>query len=216
MTHKAILFDLDGTLVDTAPDIIDAVNIVLSHYKKPNIPVENIRPYISLGSMMILAEALHYKNNDDRLPHLRQQLFDAYVPIMTNKSRLFPGLGSLLEKLKKKNKPWGIVTNKPEWVAKQLIKELHYDKECQCVIGPETTNTRKPDPDGLLHACRILRLAPSNVTYVGDCEHDILAAKRAGMKSIAVSWGYYPAESKPEDWGADHLCHTAEELSDLL
>lgn len=216
MTHEAVLFDLDGTLVDTAPDIVDATNVVLNLYKKPAVSLDEIRPYISLGSIHILAKAMNCKKDDNRLLHWRQQLLNAYVPILAKKSRLFPGMSSLLEKLKKKNKPWGIVTNKPEWIARELITRLHFDQECQCIVGPEVMNKRKPDPDGLLYACRLLRFPPNKVTYVGDCEHDIMAAKRAGMPNIAVTWGYHLPDTNPDDWQADKICHSVEALAALL
>lgn len=216
MRIKGVLFDLDGTLVNTAPDIIDAVNAVLSQYKQPNISTESIEPYISQGSIAILANALGYKKNDKRLPHLRQQLFTAYQPLLANKSRLFPGMQAILEHLQKKHHPWGVVTNKPKWLADQVLDKLHIAQDCACVVGPDCVNKRKPHPEPLLYACRLLHLPPESVVYIGDCEHDILATKRAGMPSIAVTWGYYPPGPRPTEWGADAVCKTAAELEKAL
>lgn len=212
MKPKAVLFDLDGTLVDTAPDLAAAVNHVLNYHHKPSVSLEKIRPFISLGSTAILAEALELKTNDPRLLELRQQLFNAYQPILAKHSRLYPGLDNLLAKLKHAGIPWGIVTNKPTWLAKQIIEQLDLKKDCAVLIGAESSGLSKPRPEGLLLAARHLHLAPKYISYVGDCAHDMLAAKNAGMRAVAVTWGYYLPDSPPASWGADVICDTSEGL----
>ncbi len=212
MKSKAVLFDLDGTLVNTAPDLTSAVNHVLNHHHKPSTGIEKIRPFISLGTIAILAEALGLERDDPRLPQLRQELFNAYQPILAKDSHLYSGLDTLLAKLKQAGIPWGIVTNKPAWLAKQIVEQLHLKKDCAVLIGAESAGISKPNPGGLLLAARHLHLAPQKITYVGDCANDMLAAKNAQMRAVAVTWGYYLPDSPPESWGADVICETAEEL----
>lgn len=212
MKPKAVLFDLDGTLIDTAPDLLLAVNHVLNHHHKPSITIEKIRPFISLGSSAILAEALNIKRDDPRLLELRQQLFNAYQPVLAKHSRLYPGLDSLLAKLKNTGISWGIVTNKPAWLATQIIEQLNLKKDCAVLIGAESSGISKPRPEGLFLAARHLHLAPQRISYVGDCAHDMLAAKNAGMRAVAVTWGYYLPDSPPQSWNADVICTSAEEL----
>lgn len=216
MKPQAVLFDLDGTLVNTAPDLTSAVNHVLNHYQKPSTTIEKIRPFISLGTIAILAEALGFKRDDPRLPQLRQELFNAYQPILAKDSHLYAGLDLLLAKLKQAGIPWGIVTNKPAWLAKPIIEQLNLKKDCAVLIGAESAGISKPNPEGLLLAARHLHLAPQKIAYVGDCAHDMLAAQNAQMRAVAVTWGYYLPDSPPETWDADVTCKTVEELEHEL
>ncbi len=218
MKYKAVLFDLDGTLVDTAPDIMDAVKILMSHYKKPIHHANELHRYISQGSITMLSQALNFTADDPRLPELRQKLFDAYEKILHKKSKPFPGIPQLLIALQQQAIPWGVVTNKPYWFAKEVMTKLNLIEHCRVLVGPDCAgaNSRKPNPGSLLYACCHINQAPQHVVYVGDCAHDITAAHNANMQAIAVTWGYYPPDSQPTAWNADSVCHTAEELRAAL
>lgn len=214
MIHKidAVLFDLDGTLLDTAPDLTHAINLMLTKYGKQLVDYQSFRQYISQGSPAMLGKSFGVNENDDSYSELRQELFSCYRNNINTKTCYFPGIEELLNHLNESNITWGIVTNKPTDLTEQLLSHYTLMQQSQCIICGDTLSVKKPDPAPLLHACELLNINPNNTVYVGDSENDIIAANAANMTSIAVSYGYFPADTQPHQWQADITVNTANDI----
>jgi 2-phosphoglycolate phosphatase len=204
MNIKTVLFDLDGTLLDTAPDLAIALNIVLQQNARKPLPFDVIRPLSSTGTRGLLGLGFQITEEAAEYPQLREQFLNAYHDHITDQTKIFEGIDRVLHHLEKNGMPWGVVTNKPEDLAKQLLKNFQLDKRSSCIIGGDTLDKRKPDPAPLLHACELIGATPNECVYIGDAERDITAAKNANMFSIAALYGYITAEDNPKTWLADH------------
>lgn len=218
MTQKlqAILFDLDGTLIDTAPDFI---RIIKSLCKKHNLKTPSdtaIREQVSAGARAMVKLMFNNPNlpdDDTELLNFRQLFLDEYEQNICIDSQLFDGLNDLLLFLENNNIKWGIVTNKPKYLAQSLLEKLNLDKRCQVLICPDDVKNPKPDPESLLLACDILKVTPENCLYIGDHRRDIVAGNLAKMTTIIASYGYIPPNDKDlNDWGADKVIDTPDEL----
>lgn len=214
MSNKisTVLFDLDGTFLDTAPDLATALNIVLKQHNRKTLPFEKIRSFSSTGTRGLLGLGFHIDENHPQYPQLRAQFLHAYHQHLFDETQLFPGMESVLDYLKTQNIPWGIVTNKPEHLARQLLDNLNLAKKCACVIGGDTLAKRKPDPEPLLHAAELLGRTAIECVYIGDAERDIEAARRANMTSIAALYGYIAGHEQPQTWDADHYIESPEQI----
>lgn len=199
---RAVLFDLDGTLVDTAPDLCAAANAMRQRVGLAPLRVDELRPAVSRGSRAMLALAL-----PDLDPAQRERwiapFLDAYAGAIAVHSRLFEGMDDVLGAIEADGACWGIVTNKPAGLARTLVAALGLAGRCAVLIGGDTLPVRKPDPQPLWLACDHLGTAPGSALYVGDDARDIEAARAAGMRSIAAAWGYRDAADRIETWGAD-------------
>jgi len=198
---QAVLFDLDGTLADTAPDLAAALNHVLQSENRDPLPFEEIRPWVSHGAKYMIRQG--FKEEPPHIDELWSQLVDFYQHNIATHTRLFEGMDQILRTLEKRQLKWGIVTNKPAFLTDPLVQAL--DLDCKCVISGDTLAVKKPDPAPLLYACQQLAVDPANVWYVGDAERDIEAGRRAGMRTAAALFGYLDAQDRPETWGADIL-----------
>jgi N-acetyl-D-muramate 6-phosphate phosphatase len=198
---EAMLFDLDGTLADTAPDLAAALNHVLQSENRDPLPFEEIRPWVSHGAKYMICKG--FKEKPLHIDKLWSQLVDFYQHNIATHTRLFEGMDQVLRTLEKRQLKWGIVTNKPAFLTDPLVQAL--DLDCKCVISGDTLAVKKPDPAPLLYACQQLAVDPANVWYVGDAERDIEAGRRAGMRTAAALFGYLDAQDRPETWGADIL-----------
>lgn len=201
---SAVLFDLDGTLLDTAPDLALALNIVLEKHRFPTLPFHEIRPLASTGTRGLLNLGFGIEETDPKYSLLREQFLHVYHDHIKDGTQIFPGIENLLQHLEKNNLPWGVVTNKPAVLAKQLLEHFQLSQRCACIIGGDTLAKRKPDPEPLLHACELMGKSTQQCVYVGDAERDIEAAKRANMISIAALYGYIAGHEDPKAWQADH------------
>jgi len=207
-----VLFDLDGTLLDTAPDMARALNRLRQEHDLPALPFADIRPVVSHGSPALIELGFALAPDDPAAAPLRQRFLDLYAPASVVDTTLFAGMEAVLDHLEAQNMLWGVVTNKPGWLTEPIIKALALWQRAACVVSGDTTPRRKPDPDSLLHACRLLDLTPAQCVYIGDAERDIQAGKRAGMRTLAVRFGYlHPAED-PTCWQADEVIDTPAEL----
>lgn len=219
MTHiddvDCVLFDLDGTLVDTAPDLGDAANSVRIELGLPPLPDADYRPVASAGARGLLKVALDMAPDHPEYPVRRDALLAHYRANLSKRSKLFAGMNQFLVALELAKKPWGVVTNKPAFLTDALMAELKLAARAACCISGDQVPKPKPAPDSLLLALERLGIAAARCVYVGDDRRDIDAARAAGIRSIAAAWGYLGAE-QPASWGADHLVATPAELAQLL
>ena len=208
---KAVLFDLDGTFADTAPDLARAVNIMRAARNLAPVAEEATRPVTSHGARGLLAAGFGMTPEHPDYAAMRQEFLDLYARDLCVDTRLFPGMPELLKGLEARGLKWGIVTNKAERFAKPLMELLEPGGRCACVVGGDTTGRTKPDPAPLLAASRLIGIAPEASVYVGDDRRDVEAGRAAGMMTIAVRYGYLNG-SDPETWGADAVVNTPEDV----
>lgn len=199
----AILFDLDGTLVDTAPDLAFALNSLLQEQGKPTLPYETIRPIASNGAGGLLDLGFGISGDNDLLPALRERLLTIYQDNISRESKLFEGMHDVLTALEQANIVWGIITNKPAFLTDPLIEALQLTHRAACVVSGDTTQFSKPHPAPMLHACELIKIAPEQCLYIGDAARDIEAGKNANMRTVAARYGYVSESDNPDDWQAD-------------
>ncbi|ELQ16299.1 phosphoglycolate phosphatase [Xanthomonas translucens] len=210
---RAVLFDLDGTLLDSAPDLLAAANALLAERGRDALTLEQLRPVVSKGSRAMLGVAfpeLPAAAHDALIPDFLRQ----YETLIGRHSQLFDGIAALLQRLEDAGCVWGIVTNKPEYLARLILPQLGCERRCAVLIGGDTLAERKPHPLPLQVAAQRLGVAPERIVYVGDDERDILAARAAGMASVAVLWGYRLEGDDPLAWRADALVAAPADLLD--
>jgi 2-phosphoglycolate phosphatase len=210
---ELVLFDLDGTLLDSAPDMLAAVNALRTERGEAAMTLSELRPHVSKGARAMLAAAFPVLDPNARDEMIRPFL-DAYEAALARHGAAFDGIETLLGMLEAAGSRWGIVTNKPEYLAKQLLPLLGWQSRCAVLIGGDTLPVRKPDPLPLLHAARQLGLEARDCVYVGDDERDIVAARAACMPSIVALWGYRLPGDEPVEWGGDVMVETPQDLFD--
>jgi 2-phosphoglycolate phosphatase len=211
---RAILFDLDGTLADTAPDLAAAVNKLRHERGLPPAPYEQLRPVASAGARGLIGAAFGLKPGDDGYEALRIAFLDNYAASIAVNSALFAGVEELLQGLNARGISWGVVTNKASRFTDALVPKIGLG-HAACVISGDTTPHSKPHPAPLLEAARRLQLQPSECWYVGDDLRDIQAGKAAGMATVAAGWGYC-GHTEPSGWAAHALVDSAIGLLELL
>ncbi|HYC46120.1 MAG TPA: HAD-IA family hydrolase [Burkholderiales bacterium] len=199
---EAVLFDLDGTFADTAPDLTRALNAMRAARGLAAVAIEDTRPVTSTGARGMLRVGFGLTPEHPEYAGMRQQFLEQYEQNLCVDSVLFAGMRELLDGLEARRLKWGIVTNKAERYAIPLVGLLGVHARCACVIGGDTTGVTKPNPAPLLEACRRLNVAPAAAVYVGDDQRDVEAGRAAGMRTIAVRYGYLNG-SEPDTWGAD-------------
>jgi N-acetyl-D-muramate 6-phosphate phosphatase len=212
---KTVLFDLDGTLVDTAPDLGYALNLQLKKHGKPPLTDAAIRPFASHGSRGLIGLGFGITPADTNFIAMRDEYLSIYDQVFTRSPVLLPGMEDLLQVLESKNLSWGIVTNKPRRFTLPLIKSMGLDKRAACVVSGDDAPQPKPSPATLLMACSQMGVKPEHCVYVGDAERDIMAGKAAAMQTVVALFGYIDVTDKPYEWGADALIATPDELLNL-
>jgi N-acetyl-D-muramate 6-phosphate phosphatase len=212
---KAVLFDLDGTFADTAPDLCHALNRVRRARALPPLPVEVTRPVTSMGARGLLDIGFGIEPDHPEYSVLREEFLAYYEQDLCRETRLFPGVSELLDGIEKRRLKWGIVTNKAERFAVPLMNLLKLGARSACVIGGDTTGKLKPHPDPLLAACREIGIGPEACVYVGDDLRDVEAGRAAGMRTVAVRYGYLNG-GDPGSWGADLVIERPEDLLQYL
>lgn len=211
---RAILFDLDGTLADTAPDLAAAINQLRIVRGLVPAPYELLRPVASAGARGMIEAAFGLKPGDDDYEELCIEFLDNYASALAVKSHLFDGITTLLDALRDNGVPWGIVTNKAARFTDPLVPQIGL-QDASCVISGDTTQHPKPHPAPLHEAARRLALAPQDCWYVGDDLRDIQAGQAAGMPTIAAAWGYC-GNVEPIAWGADAMAATPLDLLHMI
>jgi len=200
---RTVLFDLDGTLVDTAPDLAFALNGTLIESGRTALPFDAIRPVVSHGGSALLRLAYGESLEAAAFARVRDRFLALYRENLARESRLFAGMESLLATLEARGLTWGVVTNKPSWLTEPLLDALALRERAASVVSGDTLAQSKPHPAPLLHACREAGSEPAACLYIGDAERDIEAGRRAGMRTLVAAFGYLGAGDDPEAWGAD-------------
>jgi phosphoglycolate phosphatase len=209
---QAVLFDLDGTLLDTGRDMGNALNRLLDKYGRTTIPYTRIRPNVSHGAGALLKLGFGTDAGDPEFEGLRRQFLDYYEQDLCSNTQLFEGTSEVLTHLDQRNLPWGIVTNKPEYLTRPLLDSFGLLARAACVVGGDTLSKRKPHPAPLLYGCSLTGKDPADCIYVGDAKGDIDAGRGAGMKTLVATFGYLSAQDEPEDWGADGMIEHPREI----
>jgi phosphoglycolate phosphatase len=209
---RAVLFDLDGTLVDSAPDLAAAANWLRGLHGLEALPYEALRPMVGAGARGMVGAAFGVAPGDPRFEPLRDQFLARYAEVLLERTAVFEEMASLLQALEARGMPWGVVTNKASRFTEPVLRGLGLDRRAAVVICGDTTPHAKPHPEPLLEAARRLQLEPSACAYVGDDARDILAGRAAGMPTLAAGWGYLGQGSAVEEWGADAVLNSPAEL----
>jgi N-acetyl-D-muramate 6-phosphate phosphatase len=217
MTANAVLFDLDGTLFDTMPDFV----FIFNHMRKQRglselSDLPSLRRVIAKGNAAMIEKALNLTQSDAHFNNALAEFTEHYLQVRGRYSSLFDGFKEVFAGLEKHHIPWGIVTNRLENNIAPFLKMFALDEHAHCLVGADTVGRGKPDPAPLLHAAKLLAIAPENCFYVGDFSTDIIAAKAAGMKSVAVAWGYHDGLTDMESWQPAYIIHKPAELFNLL
>ena len=218
---SVVLFDLDGTLVDTAHDLGLALNIQLARYGKPALALDVIWPVASHGSRGLLALGFGITPADADFEAKKTEYLDLYEAVFTNNPILLPGIADLLDELDARAIKWGIVTNKPRRFSVDLTKSVNMGSKSlyqrsACLVCGDDAPKPKPAPDTLLLACKETSSDPSECIYVGDAERDVQAGRAAGMKTVVALFGYIATTDTPKAWGADILIKLPSDLLDCL
>lgn len=216
MTIRSLFFDLDGTLIDTAPDFHWVINEMLSRRQLPPLSYERIRQTVSNGARALVTLAFNRQEGDADFAQLLDELLDLYAKHLAENSRLFQGMEELLAACEQQGILWGVVTNKPERFTTPLLQALQLADRCASVVCPDHVSKTKPDPEPLLLACKHCDTLPAQSIYVGDHARDIEAGRRAGMHTVAASYGYIDPDENILAWQADHYVDNAADIIAIL
>lgn len=210
---QLVLFDLDGTLLDSAPDMLATVNRMRAARGQPAMSLGALRPHVSKGARAMSAAAFPELGGEVP-PGMVGEFLEVYAEELGRHCVLFDGVPELLDAIEAGGARWGIVTNKPEILARRHMPGLGWEARCAILVGGDTLPQRKPHPLPLLHACERLGVEPRDAVYLGDDERDIVAARAAGMPSVVALWGYRLPQDQPESWGGDVMAESATALLD--
>ncbi len=211
-----LLFDFDGTIFDTAPDIIDALNHVLQSHGRPTVALETLRSRINGGSIALLGHGFNIDEHHPDFEKLKAELLAHYGTIRNFKARYFDGMETVLEYLNQKQIPWGIVTNRLSTLAQPLLDNHPTSGKPHCLIGSDMVKNIKPHPESLLQACQLMKIEPHQALYIGDSRSDIEAAHAAGMSSMLALYGYIGEYENPEEWNAHYYVRNPIEIIDWI
>ncbi|MBW8829564.1 MAG: phosphoglycolate phosphatase [Burkholderiales bacterium] len=214
--YQAVLFDLDGTLIDSAPDLAGAANELREAHGLPALPYECFRPMVGSGARGMIGVAFDVGPHHESFVGLRDDFLRRYELRMTKQTRVFDAVVPVLEALEKQQRKWGIVTNKAARFTDPLVRSLGLHPRAATVIAGDTTPHSKPHPAPLLEAARRVGLAPSQCIYVGDDLRDVQAGRAAGMATVVAGWGYLGADEPIESWGAEYIVRNPADLLNLL
>ena len=206
------LFDFDGTLADTARDMINALNLLRASKSKEPLPFEHLRPHISNGTPALIRLGFNCAPEENGFQELREEFLDLYEQNLYSETVLFPGIDAILEKMNETGILWGIVTNKPEYLTVQIVEHLGLSDSVACVVGGDTLPQRKPNPLPVIYACKLAGISPNSSVFIGDSIRDIEAGRDAGLHTIGVTYGYIPPHDNPKSWGADYLIDSVAEI----
>jgi 2-phosphoglycolate phosphatase len=213
---STVLFDLDGTLIDTAPDMAAALDILCDEEQQTRLPYDEVRPIVSNGSVALVTLAFGEKLDTQTLERLKKRYLEIYQNHLAVHSQLFDEMEELLLQLEKNDIKWGVVTNKPGWLTEPLMESLGLHQRAACIVSSDSTKNRKPHPEPMYFACKLTNAQPEECVYVGDARRDIEAGQNAGMKTIIAEYGYIAESENIEDWQADHSIQSPSQLFKLL
>jgi len=209
---RTVLFDLDGTLVDTAPDLANSLNLLRKEMGFRPLPFKRIRPEVSHGGTALIRLGFARQPGDAEFEPLRQRFLELYQQNLTTYTCLFPGMEQLLNMLEHDNINWGVVTNKPGWLTEPLMQQLGLEQRAGCIVSGDTLPQSKPHPAPMLHACHQIGSEAAECIYIGDAQRDIDAGRAAGMKTLVALFGYIGEQDNPEQWGADGMVKEPQEI----
>lgn len=212
MKLNTVLFDLDGTLIDTAPDMVDALNRMLSRHGKAQLPYARVRNTVSRGSLALVKLGFGDSLPEPELKNLQNEYLSVYAENLCAGSRPFEGMTDALAELEAAGVRWGVVTNKPGWLTEPLLRQLKLYERAGCVVSGDTLAVRKPDPAPLLHAADLVQRRPQQCIYVGDDRRDVDAGRAAGMYTVVARYGYIEDGEDPLRWGADDMIDDVAQL----
>ena len=213
---RTVLFDLDGTLADTAPDLAFALNEVLREQGSPPLPFERIRPVVSHGGIALIKLGFNIDETAPEFDTLRQRLLAIYREHIVRHTTLFDGMDEVLGTIEARGLNWGVVTNKPAWLTEPLMAGLALQQRAATIISGDTLDQRKPHPAPMLLACEQAGSKAAECLYVGDAERDIEAGRNAGMQTLVALFGYIADEDRPEQWQADGMVKGATGILEWL
>jgi len=211
-----ILFDLDGTLADTAPDLALTLNLLLQENARASLPFPLIRPHVSHGATALVKLGFGLPEGTAEFETLRQRFLDIYANNLCQQTVLFPGMENLLDDIERHSLRWGVITNKPARFTEPLMQKLGIAARSACIISGDSAGKRKPDPEPMHLACEQIGVSPGQCVYVGDAERDIIAGLNAGMKTLVAAFGYLGEQDRPENWRADAIISTPQAILDWL
>lgn len=200
-----VLFDLDGTLVDTAPDMAHSLNLLLEEQGEKILPHGVIRPHVSNGSEALVKLGFGDALESSHLELLKKRYLEIYQQNVHVHSSLFPGMDKLLDEIEQAGKNWGVITNKPSWLTEPLLISMGLAERSACMVSGDTTSQRKPHPEPMYHACELIGVDATECVYIGDARRDIEAGNNANMKTIIATYGYIAEWEDMTSWGADAL-----------
>lgn len=212
---SCVLFDLDGTLVDTAPDLIACLNKALKVYGFDAASSDNIKPFISYGALAMINKSVS-NINETTQNKILETMLTLYQNNIAEHSQFFSGINETLNTIESLGLKWGIVTNKRERFTNPLVDALNLKQRVACVISGDTTENSKPHPEPMLTACAQANVNPEECVYIGDALHDITAGKNAKMKTLAALYGYLKPDDVPTQWGADALIESPQQLTSWI
>jgi phosphoglycolate phosphatase len=207
-----VLFDLDGTIADTAPDLIAAINGCLQARGRPRRPIEELRPWASHGARGLIGQAFGLAPGETGYEELRTEFVERYEADISGRTSLFPGVPATLQRLEAAGLPWGIVTNKVARLTEPLVRALNLADRAACIVSGDTAKAAKPDPASILYALEKCNCAPAEGVYVGDDRRDVQAGRAAGVCTFAVAYGYSAGMDDIDQWQADHILEKIEDL----
>ena len=213
---STVLFDLDGTLIDTAPDMAAALDMLCDEEQLTRLPYSEVRPVVSNGSIALVTLAFGENLDEQTLNRLKNRYLEIYQKNLAVHSRLFDEMDELLQQLEQNNIKWGVVTNKPGWLTEPLMASLGLQQRAACIVSSDSTVNRKPHPEPMYYACKLTNAQPEECVYVGDARRDIEAGQNAGMKTIIAEYGYIGDWEDTDDWRADYSIQSPSQLLDLL
>ncbi len=208
-----VLFDLDGTLLDSAPDMLATVNRMRAARGRAPMALEGLRPHVSRGARA-MSSAAFPDIPSERVPDLVPEFLEVYREELGRHSRPFDGVEAMLATLEAAGTRWGIVTNKPEYLAREVLPQLGWEMRCAVLVGGDSLAERKPHPLPLLHAAAAIAIEPADCVYVGDDRRDIDAARAAAMPSVVALWGYRLDADDPAAWRGDVMIDAPAQLLD--
>ncbi|MGH1540500.1 MAG: HAD-IA family hydrolase [Arenicella sp.] len=216
MKLKALLLDLDGTLLHTAPDMVNALNILLQSHQKPEAEFDRAMRCVSRGAAAMIQVGFGKTAEDSDFETLKQEFLDIYAQNICIGTQPFEGMLDVLDYCENNSILWGIVTNKMERLTTPILQQLNLDKRSSITVCGDTLSVNKPHPAPLLHCTTLLHLAPSNCLYVGDDVRDIQAGTAAGMHTAAANWGYFDKDTDVADWQPDFITNSPAGLLRLI
>jgi len=215
-TTAAVLFDLDGTLLDTAPEFTHCLNLMLKEESRDPVSLEALRPSISFGAKGMLRFGFNLSEEDPYLEKLVPRFLDVYQYHLGQLTHFFPGMEQILHFISQQRLSWGIVTNKHLHFTSALVERFTTLQEAQCIIAGDSLPFSKPSPEPLLHAAQMLKAKPESCWYIGDAKTDLEASRKANMRCAIANYGYIPLNEDPMSWDADRYLASPSEIEQLL